>query len=108
MPTSTAGAGAPVLVPVADPFGEVDPDGRADEARSWFVIVWDDPVNLMSYVTLVLRKVFGHSRERAEQLMLQVHHEGRAIVAQEPREQAELHVAQLHGYGLHATLERDA
>jgi ADP-ribose pyrophosphatase YjhB (NUDIX family) len=62
----------------------------------------------MSYVTLVLRRVFGFPRERAEELMLRVHHEGRAVVAEEPREQAELHVAQLHGYGLQASLERDA
>jgi ATP-dependent Clp protease adaptor protein ClpS len=71
------------------------------------VVVWDDPVNLMTYVTLVLRRVFGFSRERAQELMLKVHHEGRAVVAEEPREQAELHVAQLQGYGLRATLERD-
>jgi ATP-dependent Clp protease adaptor protein ClpS len=75
--------------------------------RSWVVVVWDDPINLMSYVTLVLQRVFALPRAQAEQLMLKVHHEGRAVVASEPREQAELHVAQLHGYGLHATLERD-
>jgi ATP-dependent Clp protease adaptor protein ClpS len=75
--------------------------------QDWLVVVWDDPVNLMTYVTLVLRRVFGYPRERAEELMLRVHNEGRAVVAEEPREQAELHVAQLHGYGLQATLERD-
>jgi ATP-dependent Clp protease adaptor protein ClpS len=95
-----------VLDPVRDPF--VVEDEHADEVRPWLVIVWDDPVNLMTYVTMVLRRVFGFSREHAERLMLQVHHEGRAVVAQEPREQAELHVAQLHGYGLQATMERDA
>jgi ATP-dependent Clp protease adaptor protein ClpS len=101
----SAGPDAPVLDPVVDPFTEVDES--AEEVRSWLVVVWDDPVNLMTYVTMVLRRVFGYDRSRAEQLMLQVHHEGRAVVAEEPREQAELHVAQLHGFGLQATLERD-
>lgn len=95
-----------MLDPVVDPFVVVD--DSADEMRPWLVIVWDDPVNLMTYVTMVLRRVFGFSRERAEELMLRVHNEGRAVVAQEPREQAELHVAQLHGYGLQATIERDS
>ena len=95
-----------MLDPVVDPFVAVD--DSADEMRPWLVIVWDDPVNLMTYVTMVLRRVFGFSRERAEELMLRVHNEGRAVVAQEPREQAELHVAQLHGYGLQATIERDS
>jgi len=108
MPTRAAGAGAPVLDPVLDPFAVADADERDEASRQWLVIVWDDPVNLMTYVTLVLRRVFGYSRERAEELMLRVHHEGRAVVAEEPREQAELHVAQLHGYGLQATMERDA
>lgn len=90
----------------------VDPDVRADERqhhdRPWLVIVWDDPVNLMSYVVFVLRRVLGLDTPTAERLMLQVHHEGRAVVAREPRERAEHHVAQLHGYGLQATLEHDA
>ena len=101
----SAGQGVPVLDPVTDPF--VVTDGSPEHVRAWLVVVWDDPVNLMTYVTMVLRRVFGYSREHAEQLMLRVHNEGRAVVAEEPREQAELHVAQLHGYGLQATLERD-
>lgn len=105
MPSRSA-AGTPVLDPIVDPV--VVPDEADEHARAWVVVVWDDPVNLMSYVTLVLQRVFGFQRERAEQLMLQVHHEGRAVVAREPREHAELHVAQLHGYGLQASLERDA
>lgn len=107
MPTRAAGGGAPVLDPVVDPFADVATDERSEDAQDWLVVVWDDPVNLMTYVTLVLRRVFGYPRERAEELMLRVHNEGRAVVAEEPREQAELHVAQLHGYGLQATLERD-
>ena len=107
MSATAAGPGAPVLDPVVDPFAETVEDERPERSHDWLVVVWDDPVNLMTYVTLVLRRVFGYSRERAEELMLRVHHEGRAVVAEEPREQAELHVAQLHGYGLQATLERD-
>lgn len=102
-----AGPAAPVLDPVLDPFLDVGTRASGASDPVWSVVVWDDPVNLMSYVTLVLQRVFGHPRERAEELMLRVHHEGRAVVAEEPREQAELHVAQLHGYGLQATIERD-
>lgn len=100
-----AGTGATPDAPVR----ERDPlvDDAPTTSGPWDVIVWDDPVNLMSYVTLVLRRVFGYSREHAEELMLRVHNEGRAVVAEEPREQAELHVAQLHAYGLQATIERD-
>ena len=107
LPGRLAGQSAPVLDPVLDPFAAPIGHESIDEARPWLVIVWDDPVNLMSYVTLVLRRVFGFPSEHAERLMLQVHHEGRAVVAAEPREQAELHVAQLHGYGLQATIEHD-
>lgn len=97
---------APVLDPVLDPFTSTEESTH--DVPPWLVVVWDDPVNLMTYVTMVLRRVFGYSRAHAEQLMLRVHNEGRAVVAAEPREQAELHVAQLHGYGLQATLERDS
>lgn len=72
----------------------------------WNVVVWNDPVNLMSYVVLVFRRLFGHDHETATRLMLQVHHEGRAVVATQPREQAEVSVAQLHAFGLQATLAR--
>lgn len=75
-------------------------------ALPWRVIVWDDPVNLMSYVSYVFRSYFGFTRERAERLMLQVHNEGRAAVASGNREQMEMHVEALHGYGLQATLEQ--
>ena len=72
----------------------------------WNVVVWDDPVNLMSYVVYVLQKVFGYNRSLANKLMLEVHNEGKSLVATEDREQAELHVHQLHTYGLQATLRR--
>ena len=74
----------------------------------WNVVVHNDPVNLMSYVTLVFRRVFGYSREKAEQHMLEVHQKGRSVVWSGGRERAELYVQQLHGYLLLATLERAA
>ena len=72
----------------------------------WVTIVWDDPVNLMSYVTWVFQKLFGYSRERAEQLMLDVHHKGKAVVSTGARERMEMDANQLHGYGLWATVDR--
>jgi ATP-dependent Clp protease adaptor protein ClpS len=78
------------------------------EDRLWNVIVWNDPINLMSYVTFVFQKLFGYSVEVATRLMLQVHHEGRSIVATVEREKAEYYAARLHGYGLQATIEKQA
>jgi len=75
--------------------------------RPWIVIVWNDPINLMSYVTLVLQKLFGYSRAKATQLMLQVHNDGKAVVSSGTREKAELDVARLHAHGLWATMEHD-
>jgi ATP-dependent Clp protease adaptor protein ClpS len=75
--------------------------------RPWVVIVWNDPINLMSYVTLVFQKLFGYTLEHATQLMLQVHHEGKSAVSTGNREKAELDVARLHSYGLWATMQRD-
>ena len=72
----------------------------------WLVIVWNDPINLMSYVTWVFQKLFGYSRSKATKLMLDVHHKGRAVVASAPREKAELHCSQLHAHGLWATLQK--
>ena len=74
----------------------------------WRTIVWDDPVNLMTYVSYVFRTYFGYPREKAERLMLQVHTEGRAIVATGNREAMERHVEAMHGYGLQATVSRVA
>ena len=75
--------------------------------RPWVTIVWDDPVNLMSYVTYVFISLFNYSKERATELMLLVHNEGRAVVASGRREEMERDVARLHEYGLWATLARD-
>lgn len=74
--------------------------------RPWVTIVWDDPVNLMSYVAYVFRSYFGVTPEEAERLMLQVHNSGRAVVATGNREEMERHVEAMHGYGLWATLSR--
>ncbi len=90
--------------PVREEARETDAGVEAD--RPWDVIVWDDPVNLMSYVVFVFRRVFAFPEDVARKLMLEVHHRGKALVATEPREQAELYVQQLHGYGLHATMQR--
>ena len=76
--------------------------------RPWKVIVWNDPINLMSYVTFVFQKLFGYSKERANQLMLDVHLKGKAVVSHGPREKAELDVFRLHEHGLWATMEHDS
>ncbi len=74
--------------------------------HGWHVVVWNDPVTLMSYVVLVFRRLFGFDQATATTLMLQVHNEGKAVVATQPREQAEVSVARLHAFGLQATLAR--
>jgi ATP-dependent Clp protease adaptor protein ClpS len=103
LPGVLAGGGSP-----AAPVREREPATRERTVtdRPWDVIVWDDPVNLMSYVVFVFRRVFGYPEPVARKLMLEVHRKGKALVATEPREQAELYVQQLHGYGLHATMQR--
>jgi ATP-dependent Clp protease adaptor protein ClpS len=75
--------------------------------RPWIVIVWNDPINLMSYVVFVFQKLFGYSKEKATDLMLDVHHKGRAVVSNGPREKAELDVFRLHEHGLWATMQHD-
>ena len=78
-----------------------------DPDRPWIVLVWNDPINLMSYVTFVFQKLFGYSLEQATALMLDVHHKGRAVVASGSREKCELDVFRLHEYGLWATMQHD-
>lgn len=72
----------------------------------WQLVVWDDPVNLMSYVARIFRTYFGYPKEKAERLMLAVHNEGHAIVATGPRETMEMHAQAMHGFGLWATVRR--
>ena len=86
---------------------EIVPDDVVVPDVPWVVIVWNDPVNLMSYVVFVLQKLFGYSREKATRLMLQVHHEGRAVVSSGTRERAEVDVSRLHSFGLWATMQKD-
>jgi ATP-dependent Clp protease adaptor protein ClpS len=74
----------------------------------WIVIVWNDPINLMSYVTYVFQKLFGYSRQVAEKLMLDVHHKGKAVVSSGTKEKAELDCSRLHAHGLWATMQREA
>jgi len=82
-------------------------DEQTADERPWVVIVWNDPINLMSYVTFVLQKLFGYSLEKATELMLDVHQKGKAVVASDSRERSEMHVFRLHEHGLWATLEHD-
>jgi ATP-dependent Clp protease adaptor protein ClpS len=74
--------------------------------RMWNVIVWNDPINNMAYVVFVFQKLFGYSADLARKLMLEVHEQGKSLVASEDREKAEMYVSQLHQYGLQATMER--
>jgi ATP-dependent Clp protease adaptor protein ClpS len=82
-------------------------DVTDDTASPWVTLVWDDPVNLMSYVTYVFQKLFGYSEPHATKLMLQVHNEGRAVVSAGSRESMEADVSRLHTAGLWATLQQD-
>lgn len=101
---------------VTNPHPSVDPAGGTaiaerpaeanESAVEWVCIVWDDPVNLMSYVTHVFSTYFGYPRDKAQKLMMQVHTEGRSMVSSGTRENMERDVNALHGYGLWASLER--
>jgi len=101
--TRAGGARASVTVP--------EEATRADEAvlpdSPWVTLVWNDPVNLMSYVAYVFESYFGYSSARAHELMLQVHQEGRAVVSTGDRERMEVDVQAMHGFGLWATLQKD-
>ena len=88
-------------------IGQPELHDDLDHDRPWIVIVWNDPINLMSYVTFVFRKLFGYSKEEATKLMLQVHNEGKAVVSSGEKEKAEFDVARLHAHGLWATLRQD-
>lgn len=83
------------------------PETVADVDRPWITLVWNDPINLMSYVTFVFMEYFKYDRAKAELLMLDVHEKGRAVVSNGSREEMERDVAAMHGYGLWATLKKD-
>lgn len=93
--------GSTAPVEVERPSSDVRPD------RPWLTIVWNDPVNLMSYVTYVFQTVFGYPRQKAEKLMMDVHCKGKAVVASGTREEMERDVQILHSYGLWATVQQD-
>jgi ATP-dependent Clp protease adaptor protein ClpS len=94
---------APVEIEAPDDARELD------EAvdRPWICLVWNDPINLMSYVTYVFMTYFSYSREKAELLMLDVHQKGRAVVSSGSRDEMERDVTAMHGYGLWATMQKD-
>jgi len=92
--------------PIATPDLDEVFDLRAAPLEPWQVVVWNDPVNLMSYVVRVFRTYFGYSVEQATTLMLAVHHDGHAIVATGPRETMEVHAQAMHDYGLWATVRK--
>ena len=96
---------APTTAPV-----EVDRpagDERTEPDRPWIVIVWNDPINLMSYVVFVFQKLFGYSHQKATKLMLDVHYKGKAVVSHGTREKAEFDTFRLHSHGLWATMQKD-
>ncbi len=97
-------AAAPGGATVAEP--ETTVDENLD--RPWVAVVWDDPVNLMPYVTYVFQKLFGYTREHAHDLMMQVHTEGKAVVSSGSRDKMEADVPRLHTAGLWATMQRDS
>ncbi|NUR92197.1 MAG: ATP-dependent Clp protease adapter ClpS [Nonomuraea sp.] len=94
--------GSTAPIEVERPSTDVRPD------LPWVTIVWNDPVNLMSYVTYVFQTVFGYTKTKAEKLMMDVHHKGKAVVSSGTREEMERDVQILHSYGLWATLQPDS
>lgn len=99
--TPVAVSASTIVKPDSDTSADVQSD------NPWVVLVWNDPINLMSYVTYVLQKLFGYSLEKATELMLDVHHKGRAVVSAGSREKAEMDVFRLHEHGLWATMQKD-
>jgi ATP-dependent Clp protease adaptor protein ClpS len=91
---------------IADP--DMDTTEITEVDKPWIVLVWNDPINLMSYVSFVFQKLFGYSKEKADALMMDVHEKGRAVVSTGAREHAELDVFRLHEHGLWATMQQDS
>jgi ATP-dependent Clp protease adaptor protein ClpS len=97
-------AAGPAPLETADP--RIDESTEVDTDTPWVAIVWNDPINLMTYVSYVFQKLFGYSRAKADELMLDVHEKGRAAVSTGSREKVELDVFRLHEHGLWATMEQ--
>ncbi len=95
----------PTPLEVDDP--DLEQDEHVDVDRPWVVLVWNDPINLMSYVSYVFQKLFGYSKAKATDLMMQVHSEGKAVVSSGSRDKMEADVRRLHAAGLWATMQRD-
>jgi ATP-dependent Clp protease adaptor protein ClpS len=95
---------APHTAPLETASPEIDE--LSDYARPWVTIVHNDPVNLMTYVTWVFQQLFGYSKDKAERLMMDVHHKGRAVVSAGARERMEYDASRLHSYGLWATVDK--
>lgn len=93
-----------IEAPVIEPGTETDQETE----RPWNVIVWNDPINLMSYVTFVFQTLFGYSRRKAHKLMLEVHEQGRSLVWSGEKTRAEAYCSALHERGLWATMEKEA
>jgi ATP-dependent Clp protease adaptor protein ClpS len=100
-------AAGPAPLEVEETSEAISDDTDLSIDRPWIVLVWNDPINLMDYVTFVFQKLFGYSLEKATELMLDVHHKGRAVVANGTREKAEIDVFRLHEHGLWATMQQD-
>ena len=98
---------APASPTTVRPDTDVVVEETVDLDRPWIALVWNDPINLMSYVAFVFQKLFGYSKDKANALMLDVHHKGRAVVSSGTREKAELDVFRLHEHGLWATMQHD-
>ncbi|SDE12799.1 ATP-dependent Clp protease adapter ClpS [Rhodococcus tukisamuensis] len=103
-PMARIPAAAPQVLPAE---AEVTDEDEAQD-RPWVTLVWDDPVNLMHYVTFIFQKLFGYSKAKATDLMLQVHKEGKAVVSSGSRDKMEHDVQRLHAAGLWATMQRDS
>jgi ATP-dependent Clp protease adaptor protein ClpS len=93
---------------VAEPDLDEQVEVVSDHDKPWIVLVWNDPINLMSYVSFVFQKLFGYSKDKADLLMLDVHEKGRAVVSSGSRERAEIDVFRLHEHGLWATMQQDS
>jgi ATP-dependent Clp protease adaptor protein ClpS len=105
----SVGAGASTATPAVAPAEVRRPEAGDDvrAQRPWIVLVWNDPINLMSYVTWVFQRLFGFPRAKAEKLMWDVHTKGKAVVASGAKAECETHVARLHAFGLWATMQHD-
>jgi ATP-dependent Clp protease adaptor protein ClpS len=106
MPSNSSTETAPVKTQPIETDEPVD-ENTVEPDIPWVVIVWNDPINLMSYVVFVFQKLFGYTRDIATKLMLDVHHKGKAAVSHGTREKCEFDVSRLHAHGLWATMQKD-